>query len=70
MQNKKLVVSLLQKLKNKNIMRTLKIEIIETEDGLLETSFGTDGFSYLELLGLAEHVKSYIINTLNEEEGE
>jgi hypothetical protein len=49
-------------------MKTLKIEITETEDGVLETSFGTDGFTYLELLGLAEHVKSYIINTLNEEE--
>ena len=49
-------------------MRTLKIEIIETEDGVLKTSFGTDGFSYLELLGLAEHVKSHIINTINEEE--
>ena len=51
-------------------MRTLKIEIIETEEGMLETSFGTDGFSYLELLGLAEHVKSYIIDTLNEEDEE
>ena len=51
-------------------MKTFKIEINETEDGVLKTSFGTDGFSYLELLGLAEHVKSYIINTLNEEEGE
>ena len=49
-------------------MRTLKIEINETEDGALETTFGTDGFTYLELLGLAEHVKSYIINTLNAEE--
>ena len=51
-------------------MRTLKIEINETEDGVLETSFGTDGFSYLELLGLAEHVKSHILNTINEEEEE
>jgi hypothetical protein len=49
-------------------MKTFKIEINETEDGLLETSFGTEGFTSLELLGLAEHVKSYIINTLNEEE--
>ena len=49
-------------------MRTLTIEINETEDGALETTFGTDGFTYLELLGLAEHVKSYIINTLNAEE--
>ena len=49
-------------------MRTLTIEINETEDGALETTFGTDGFTYLELLGLAEHVKSYIINTINAEE--
>ena len=59
-----------KKLKNKNIMRTFKIEINETEDGVLETSFETDGFSYLELLGLAEHVKSHILNTINEEEVE
>ena len=51
-------------------MRTFKIEINETEDGVLETSFETDGFSYLELLGLAEHVKSHILNTINEEEVE
>ena len=59
---------MLQKLKNKNIMKTFKIEINETEDGLLETSFGTEGFTALELLGLAEHVKSYIIDTINAEE--
>ena len=46
-------------------MRTFKIEINETEDGSLETSFATEGF---ELLGLAEHVKSHIIDTINEEE--
>ena len=51
-------------------MRTLKIEIIETEDGVLKTSFGTEGFTTLELLGLAEHVKSHIINTVNEEDEE
>lgn len=51
-------------------MKTFKIEINETEEGGLETSFETEGFTYLELLGLAEHVKSHIINTLNEEEGE
>ena len=49
-------------------MKTFKIEIIETKDGALETSFGTDGFTYLELLGLAEHVKAYIIDTINAEE--
>lgn len=49
-------------------MRTFKIEIIETEDGLLETSLGTEGFTALELLGLAEHVKSHIIGTINDEE--
>lgn len=49
-------------------MRTLTIEITETEDGVLETSFGTDGFSYLELLGLSEHIKTYIIDTINAEE--
>lgn len=51
-------------------MRTLKIEIIETEDGALEISFGTEGFTSLELLGLAEHVKSHIIDTINEEDEE
>jgi len=49
-------------------MRTFKIEINETEDGLLETSLGTEGFTALELLGLAEHVKSHIVDTINDEE--
>lgn len=49
-------------------MKTFKIEINETEDGSLETSFATEGFTALELLGLAEHVKSHIIDTINEEE--
>ena len=71
MQDKKLVISLQKKIKtNKNIMRTFKIEINETEDGVLETSFGTEGFTSLELLGLAEHVKSHILNTINEEDEE
>ena len=51
-------------------MKTFKIEINETEDGLLETSFGTEGFTALELLGLAEHVKSHIIDTINAEDEE
>lgn len=49
-------------------MKTFKIEINETEDGLLETSSETKGFTYLELLGLSEHVKSHIIDTINDEE--
>lgn len=46
-------------------MKTLRIEINETEEGGLETSFGTEGFTYLELLGLSEHVKIYIVDTIN-----
>ena len=49
-------------------MKTLKIEINETEEGGLETSFETEGFTYLELLGLSERVKTYIIDTINAEE--
>ena len=49
-------------------MRTLTIEINETEDGVLETSLGTEGFTALELLGLVEHVKLHVINAINEEE--
>ena len=49
-------------------MRTLTIEIAETEDGVLETSLGTEGFTALELLGLAEHIKSHIIDIVNAEE--
>lgn len=49
-------------------MKIFKIEINETEDGLLRTSSETEGFTSLELLGLAEHVKSHIADIINEEE--
>ena len=66
MQNKKLVVSLQKKLKNKT-MKKLTIEITEDETGKLGTKVSSDGFNYLELLGLQFYVDNAYEELLNAE---